>query len=131
MAKAKAPKEAPKKPCATKDCAEKPAAGCKTPATKKPMTKAEVVKHFAEKFELPKTTTVAFLDELVALSVAQAKKVGAFTIPGLGKVSLIKRKARTGRNPATGESIKIPAKTVVKMRLAKAFQDQVVPPKKK
>jgi DNA-binding protein HU-beta len=129
MAKAKTPtKAAPKaveKPAAPKAAAKKPA------GVKKPMTKAEVIKHFAEKFQLPKNTTVAIFDELVQLSTNEAKKVGAFTVPGLGKVSLIKRKARMGRNPATGESIKIPAKTVVKMRLAKAFQDQIVPPKKK
>lgn len=100
-------------------------------ASKKPMTKTEIVKHFAEKFSLPKKDAVAILDEVSALAVAQTKKVGAFTLPGVGKLVVQKRKARTGRNPATGEAIKIPAKTVVKMRLLKACQEAIVPSKKK
>jgi DNA-binding protein HU-beta len=51
-------------------------------------------------------------------------------LPGIGKSVLVKRKARKGRNPATGEAIKIPAKTVVKIRIAKAFKEQIIPPKK-
>jgi len=97
----------------------------------KPMTKSQVVAHFAEKFQLPKKVAGAVLDELAELAAAQAKKVGAFTIPGIGKVAKVKRKARKGRNPATGEEIKIPAKTTVKMRLSKAFAELVVPAKKK
>ncbi|MDP8223049.1 MAG: HU family DNA-binding protein [Candidatus Lernaella stagnicola] len=96
---------------------------------KKPMTKAQITAYFAEKFELPKKSAAAILEELAALAVSETKKMGAFTIPGVGKLSKTRRKARKGRNPATGEPIKIPAKTVVKMRLAKAFKDGVVPPK--
>lgn len=98
---------------------------------KKPMTKTQIVAHFAEKFNMPKTAVKDFLDELVDLAAKETKKVGAFTIPGIGKLTKTKRKARKGRNPATGEEIKIPAKTVVKMRLSKSCQEAIVPPKKK
>jgi len=95
---------------------------------KKPMTKAQITAHFAEKFEMPKKNVAAFLDELADLAAGETKKLGAFTLPGVGKLTKTKRKARKGRNPMTGEAIKIPAKTVVKMRLSKAFKDAVVPP---
>ncbi len=95
-----------------------------------PMTKSQIVSHFAEKFELPKKKVVAILDHVAGLAVSETKKAGSFVIPGIGKIVLSKRKARMGRNPATGEAIKIPAKTVVKMRVAKAMKDAVVPPKK-
>jgi DNA-binding protein HU-beta len=98
---------------------------------KKPMTKAQIVTHFAEKFEIPKKTASAILDEVAALAVSETKKAGSFTLPGIGKLVLAKRKARMGRNPATGETIKIAAKTVVKMRIAKAAKEAIVPPKKK
>jgi len=99
-------------------------------AAKKPMTKSQTVSHFAGKFEIPKKTAAAIVDEYPALAIEQTKKVGSFTIPGIGKCVLSKRKARMGFNPATGEQIKIPAKTVVKIRVAKAFKDAVIPPKK-
>jgi DNA-binding protein HU-beta len=98
---------------------------------KKPMTKSQIVGHFAKKFDIPKKTASAFIDEVAELAVAETKKSGAFTVPGIGKLVISKRKARMGRNPATGEPIKIPAKTVVKMRVAKAAKDAIVPPKKK
>jgi len=98
-------------------------------AAKKTLTKSQIVSHFAEKFDLSKKTAAMIVDEVAALAVAQTKKAGAFVIPGIGKLVLSKRKARMGFNPATGEQIKIPAKTVVKMRLAKACKDAVVPPK--
>ncbi len=98
---------------------------------KKPMTKTQIVAHFAEKFELTKKDAAAIITEVAALAVGQTKKVGEFTIPGIGKLVKAKRKARKGRNPATGETIKIPAKTVVKMRLSKTCKDAIVPPKKK
>jgi len=97
---------------------------------KKPMTKAQIVSHFAGKFELSKKTAAAIIDEVAALAVSETKKTGSFTIPGIGKLVLVKRKARMGRNPATGEAIKIPAKTVVKMRVAKAAKGAIVPGKK-
>ncbi len=99
-------------------------------AASKPMTKSQIVNHFSDKFELTRKDAAEVVNEFAELAVAQTKKVGAFTIPGLGKLSKVKRKARVGRNPATGEAIKIPAKTVVKMRPCKACKDAIVPPKK-
>ena len=86
--------------------------------------------YFAGKFELTKRTASAILDEVAALAVSETRKTGSFTLPGIGKLVLVKRKARIGRNPATGEAIKIPAKTVVRMRVAKAAKEAIVPPKK-
>jgi DNA-binding protein HU-beta len=79
---------------------------------------------------LSKKTASAILDEVAALAVSETKKNGSFILPGVGKLVLAKRKARIGRNPATGEKIKIPAKTVVKMRIAKACKEAIVPLKK-
>jgi DNA-binding protein HU-beta len=61
------------------------------------------------------------------LAVSRTERTSSFTLPGIGKLVLVKRKARMGRNPATGEAIKIPAKTVVKMRVAKAVKEAIVP----
>jgi DNA-binding protein HU-beta len=95
------------------------------------MTKSQIVTQLAEKAGLQKKVAAAMLAELVALAEKETKNKGQFVIPGLGKAVKAHRKARTGRNPQTGEPIKIPAKTVVKFRLAKAFKDAVIPPKKK
>jgi len=100
------------------------------PASNKPITKNQVVTHFAKKFELSKKAASSIIDEMAMLAIAETKKAGSFTIPGIGKFVLVKRKARVGRNPATGEEINIPAKTVVKMRIAKACKEAIVPPKK-
>jgi len=97
---------------------------------RKPLTKSQVVSHFAEKFEVSKKTAVAIVEEVAALAIAETKKAGVFTLPGVGKLVLSRRKARKGFNPATGERINIPAKTVVKMRVAKACKEAIVPPKK-
>ena len=97
----------------------------------KGMSKSEVIKTVAEKSDVDRKTASRVIDNLVALAVREAKRSGELTIPGLGKAVKANRKARMGRNPATGEAIKIPAKTVVKFRLAKAFKDSVVPPKAK
>ena len=99
-------------------------------AGKKPLTKSQIVSYFAKKFDLSKKAALSAIDEMAALAIAETKKVGAFTFPGIGKLVLVKRKARMGRNPATGEPISIPAKTEVKMRIAKACKDAIVPPKK-
>jgi DNA-binding protein HU-beta len=95
------------------------------------MTKSQVVSHLAEKAGIQKKAAVNVLESLVALATKECKSGGQFVIPGLGKAVKAHRKERMGRNPQTGEAIKIPAKTVVKFRLAKAFKDSVVPPKKK
>jgi DNA-binding protein HU-beta len=97
---------------------------------KKPLTKSQIVAHFAEKCDLTKKTAAMILDEVTAFAIAETKKVGSFTLPGIGKLVLSNRKARMGFNPATGEQIKIPAKRVVKMRLAKTFKEAIIPPKK-
>ena len=98
-------------------------------AAKKTLTKSQIVSHFAEKFDFSKKTAAMIVEEVAALAVAETKKAGVFVLPGIGKLVLSKRKARMGFNPATGEQIKIPAKTVVKMRLAKACKEAIVPPK--
>jgi DNA-binding protein HU-beta len=95
------------------------------------MTKSQIVAHLAEKAGIPKKIAAAVLVELITVAIKEAKSSGQFVVPGLGKAVKANRKARMGRNPQTGEAIKIPAKTVVKFRLAKAFKDAVVPPKKK
>jgi DNA-binding protein HU-beta len=93
---------------------------------KKPMTKSQIVGYFATKFEVSKKTAGALIEEMAALATAEAKKSGSFVFPGIGKLVKVNRKARMGRNPATGEAIKIPAKTVVKMRIAKACKEAIV-----
>ena len=71
------------------------------------------------------------MEELATLAEKETKSTGQFVVPGFGKAVKAQRKARKGRNPQTGAEIKIPARTVVKFRLAKAFKDAVVPAKKK
>ena len=100
-------------------------------AAKKPMTKAQIVKALSEKMDMPKKQVAEFLETFTNLAITETKKVGSFTIPGIGKLVKAKRKARMGMNPATGEKIRIPAKTVVKMRLSKTCKEAIVPPKKK
>jgi DNA-binding protein HU-beta len=90
----------------------------------KALTKSQIAATLAEKVEIPKKQSVQFLDELAALAYKNAKNT--FTLPGFGKLVLVNRKARVGRNPATGESIQIPAKRVVKFRVAKACKDAVL-----
>ena len=97
---------------------------------KKPMTKSQIVSYFAKKFELSKKAASGIIEEVAALAVSETKKSGSFTLPGIGKLVLVKRKARMGRNPATGEPLKIAAKTVVKMRVAKAAKEAIVPGKR-
>jgi DNA-binding protein HU-beta len=99
--------------------------------TDKALTKSQIATHFAEKFSLTRRQAQDILDELANLAYSEARKKGEFTIPGVGKLVKQQRKARTGRNPATGEAIKIPAKTVMKFRVAKAAKDAVLPAKKK
>ncbi len=96
----------------------------------KVMTKAQLVSLIAGKASVTKATANAVLDIVASTAVAETKKNGQFIIPGIGKTVKSQRKARMGRNPQTGAAIKIPAKTVVKFRVAKAFKDAVVPPKK-
>ncbi len=90
----------------------------------KPMTKSQITEYLAKKADVTKKTAVQILDELATLAHKEAKNT--FTIPGVGKLVLVSRKARVGRNPATGETINIPAKKVVKFRVAKACKDAVL-----
>ncbi len=90
------------------------------------MTKSVLVSTLSEKTGLSKKDVSALFDALSAVAYKEVKKVGEFVVPGFGKLVKAKRKARTGVNPATGEKIKIAAKTVVKFRLAKAAKDAVL-----
>lgn len=90
------------------------------------MTQTQVITALSETTGIAKKDVKGFLGELSALAYKEAKKNGEFTIPGVGKLVKQRRKARTGRNPATGETIKIPAKTVLKFRIAKAAKDAVL-----
>ncbi len=90
----------------------------------KAMSKSALISHLAEQNEMTRKQVIAFMDTLVDTAYKQAKN--GFTLPGVGKLVLVNRKARMGRNPATGEAIKIPAKKVVKFRVAKACKDAVL-----
>jgi DNA-binding protein HU-beta len=90
------------------------------------MTKAQIMAALAEKTGLKKTEVVGLMDAVVEMAYKEVKSNGEFVLPGFGKMVKVNRKERMGRNPATGESIKIPAKTVVKFRLAKAAKEAVM-----
>jgi len=92
----------------------------------KTMTKSATLAALAEKTSLSRKQVESFLDETLALAAREAKKSGVFLLPGFGKLVLANRKARMGRNPQTGEPIKIPAKRVCKFRLAKSLKDTVL-----
>jgi DNA-binding protein HU-beta len=90
----------------------------------KALSKSQIAASLAETVGLTKKQAVLTMEALVALAYKNAKN--SFTIPGLGKIVLVNRKARMGRNPATGETIKIAAKRVVKFRVAKAAKDAIL-----
>ena len=90
----------------------------------KALTKSQIIAQLAATANLPKKQIAGLLENLVQLAYKNAKN--GFTIPGLGKLVLVNRKARMGRNPATGAAIKIPAKRVVKFRVAKAAKDAIL-----
>jgi DNA-binding protein HU-beta len=94
------------------------------------MTKTQLVRQMAEKLEITNKQSAAFLDLLADTAIKETKKSGVFVIPGLGRLVKAERKARMGRNPQTGEQIKIKAQTVVKFRVAKSAKDSIAPPKK-
>ena len=120
-------KIAAKKTVAKKAITTKVPAGAKAPATK--MTKTALIRYMAEQMQVPPKQVAAFLNLLIETATTQTRKNGEFTVPGLGKLVKAQRAARFGRNPATGEGIKIKAMTTVKFRLAKSAKDAVVPPK--
>lgn len=90
------------------------------------LTKSALLQVIAQETETDRKTAAFFLDVIAEIALREVKKNGEFTLPGIGKLVKQKRKARMGRNPATGASIKIPAKTVVKFRVAKAAKDAVL-----
>jgi len=90
----------------------------------KAMTKAQIIDKLSKDAQLLKKDVVQLIDHLVGLALKEAKN--GFSIPGLGKLVLVNRKARMGRNPQTGAAIKIPAKTVLKFRVAKAAKDLIL-----
>ena len=90
------------------------------------MTKSQMLAALSEKAEVSKKQAGALVDAMIEMAYSEVKKNGVFAIAGLGKLVKVNRKARMGRNPATGATIKIPAKTVVKFRLAKAAKEAVL-----
>lgn len=91
-----------------------------------PKTKSEILTALAESIEISKKQAATVYEELLKIAYAGAKDANGIMLPGLGKLIKVKRNARNGRNPATGETIKIKAKTVVKFRLAKAAKDAIL-----
>jgi DNA-binding protein HU-beta len=90
------------------------------------MTKSQLMSELAAKMNISKKDAVMYVETLVNMALKHVKANGEFVIPGLGKLVKVKRAARMGRNPATGAEIKIPAKTVVKFRVAKAAKEAVL-----
>jgi DNA-binding protein HU-beta len=95
------------------------------------MTQTQLVKALAAHGQVSNKVAKEILEGLATTAISEVKKNGVFVLPGIGRLVRQDRKARMGRNPATGEAIKIPAKKVVKFRVAKAAKDAIVPPKKK
>jgi DNA-binding protein HU-beta len=95
------------------------------------MTQSQIIQKLADENEITRKAAKALMENLAQTAIAEVKKNGVFVVPGIGRLVRVDRKARMGRNPATGEAIKIPAKKVVKFRVAKAAKDAIVPPKAK
>jgi DNA-binding protein HU-beta len=93
------------------------------------LTKTQLIRHLAEKLETNNKNAAAFLQTLAETAVKETKKNGVFVLPGLGRLKKVQRKARMGRNPQTGEPIKIAAKTTAKFYLAKSVKDSIAPKK--
>ena len=98
---------------------------------KKKMTQTEFVKKIAAVGGVTNKVAKEIIEKYAATAIAETKKNGVFVLPGLGRLKKVERKARMGRNPATGQTIKIPAKKVVKFTVAKACKEAIVPPRKK
>lgn len=90
------------------------------------LSKSQLLAKLAEDANLSKKDVTNLLEKMVELAYKEVKGSGEFTIPGVGKLVKVHRKARIGRNPATGATIQIPAKTVVKFRVAKAAKEAVL-----
>jgi len=93
------------------------------------MTQSEVFNHFAEKHGMKRAAVKEFFDELYNLASNEVKTNGEFVLPGFGKLVKSERKAREGRNPDNGETIRIAAKTTLKFRVGKGMKDSVLPKK--
>lgn len=95
------------------------------------MTQSQIIQKLADDCQITKKLAKTMMDGLAETAISQVKKVGLFVLPGIGRLVRVERKARMGRNPATGETIKIPAKKVVKFRVAKATKEAIMPTKAK
>src|SRR5579875_1002846 len=95
------------------------------------MTQSQMVKELAAAVGVPNKVTKSFMIAYAEMAVRETKKNGMCVLPGVGRLVRVDGRARMGGNPATGEAMKSPAKTVVKFRVAKAVKDAIVPPKKK
>jgi len=93
------------------------------------MTQTQIIRELADEAQVPTKVAKQLITKFAEMAVRETKKKGVFVMPGIGRLVRVERKARTGRNPATGEAIKIPAKKVVKFRIAKSVKDAIVPPK--
>ena len=89
------------------------------------MTQSEIISKLADSSGMKKSDVKGFFDTLAEMATSEVKKNGEFTLPGFGKLKKTNRKAREGRNPATGAVIKIPAKTTVKFSIGKAMKDSI------
>jgi DNA-binding protein HU-beta len=97
----------------------------------KKLTQTQLFKELAAACGISNKQAKAVVEKFVEIAIRETKKVGVSVLPGIGRLKKIDRKARLGRNPATGATIKIPAKKVVKLTLSKALKESIVPPKKK
>ena len=92
----------------------------------KPLTKSQLSDSLAEKAGITKATAKTVIEAMASVACEEVREKGEFTIPGIGKLVISDRSARMGRNPATGEAISIPARKVLKFRVAKACKDAVL-----
>jgi DNA-binding protein HU-beta len=95
------------------------------------MTQTQMIQTLSEKCDMTRKVAKAMLGHLGQTAITEVRKNGVFVLPGIGRLVRLDRKARMGRNPATGETIKIAAKKVVKFRIAKVAKEAIVPPKVK
>ena len=124
-----ATKKAPSKTTTNEAATKTGAVTAKKTSSVNKMTKTALVQLVSEKMEVSRKQAAEFFDLLAATAIQETKKNGEFSIPGLGKLVKAQRAARLGRNPQTGETIKIKAKTTVKFRVAKAAKDLIAPTK--
>ena len=100
-----------------------------TKGAKERMTQSDVINYFAERTGMKRAQVKQLFEDLALLATSEVRANGEFVLPGFGKLVRSERKAREGRNPATGETIQIPAKTTLKFRVGKAMKDTVLPRK--